>query len=199
MPGMDGVETTLRIRAIGSEYAASVPIIALTANAIVGNEKLFLKSGFQAFLSKPVDLAKLDGVVRQWIMNGEHLPVDSVQFTESKQRSTIAIPGVDTEKALYLFDGDEEMLLDFLRSYVEYIPAELDKLRDVCAGNLPDYAIDVHTVKGASAGIGADGLAESAKQLEKMAKAGDIAGVSAGNEVFIKEVETLIANIRAAI
>jgi CheY-like chemotaxis protein len=49
MPGMDGIEATLRIRDIGTEYAKTVPVIALTANAILGNEDMFLKRGFQAF------------------------------------------------------------------------------------------------------------------------------------------------------
>jgi CheY-like chemotaxis protein len=67
MPGMDGLEATGHIRALGSEYARTVPIIALTANAIAGNERMFLESGFQAFLSKPFDIRKLDSILRQWV------------------------------------------------------------------------------------------------------------------------------------
>jgi CheY-like chemotaxis protein len=68
MPGMDGIEATAKIRAIGTEYAKKVPIIALTANAIAGNEKMFLENGFQAFLPKPVDIINLDSVVKKWIV-----------------------------------------------------------------------------------------------------------------------------------
>jgi signal transduction histidine kinase/DNA-binding response OmpR family regulator len=72
MPGMDGIEATRIIREeIGSDYAKSVPIIALTANAIEGNEELFLGKGFQAFLSKPVDVQRLDQVVRKWVRDRE--------------------------------------------------------------------------------------------------------------------------------
>jgi CheY-like chemotaxis protein len=52
MPGMDGVETTARIRALGTKYAQDLPVIALTANAVAGTEQMFLNSGFNAFLSK---------------------------------------------------------------------------------------------------------------------------------------------------
>ncbi|MCL2889151.1 MAG: ATP-binding protein, partial [Eggerthellaceae bacterium] len=67
MPEMDGIEATRRIRALDSEYARTVPIFSLTANAIIGNEKMFLESGFQEFLSKPIDIMKLDAVLRKWI------------------------------------------------------------------------------------------------------------------------------------
>ena len=53
MPGMDGIEATQRIRDLDSEYAGVIPIISLTANAITGNEQMFLKNGFQAFWPNP--------------------------------------------------------------------------------------------------------------------------------------------------
>jgi len=68
MPGMDGMEATAKIRAIGTEYAKKVPIIAITANAMAGNEQMFLENGFQAFLPKPVNTVDLDAVVKKFIM-----------------------------------------------------------------------------------------------------------------------------------
>jgi signal transduction histidine kinase len=67
MPGMDGLETAGAIRALGTDYARRVPIIALTANAVKGTEELFYEHGFQAFVSKPIDVMSLDAVVRKWI------------------------------------------------------------------------------------------------------------------------------------
>ncbi|MDR0620527.1 MAG: response regulator [Deltaproteobacteria bacterium] len=70
MPGMDGIEATHRIREdIGTEYARNIPVIALTANAIVGNEKMFLDNGFQAFLTKPIEMKRMDLVLRQFVRN----------------------------------------------------------------------------------------------------------------------------------
>ena len=71
MPDMDGIEATRLIRALDSDYAKSVPIIALTANAVVGNEEMFLSSGFQAFVSKPIEISRLDAVIKQWVRNKE--------------------------------------------------------------------------------------------------------------------------------
>ncbi|MDR1132699.1 MAG: response regulator [Synergistaceae bacterium] len=67
MDGMGGIETFRLIRMIRTPYAASVPIIALSANHGPRNAKFFLKKGFQAFLSKPFDLADLNDVVNRWI------------------------------------------------------------------------------------------------------------------------------------
>jgi len=67
MPEMDGVETVRRIRELGSDYAKNIPIIVLTANVVSGNEEMFLKSGFNDFLSKPIDIIKLDAILKKWI------------------------------------------------------------------------------------------------------------------------------------
>jgi len=67
MPGMDGIETTREIRTLQSDYAKNVPIIALTANAVQGTEDLFYSNGFQAFLSKPIDIMRLDSIIRTYI------------------------------------------------------------------------------------------------------------------------------------
>ncbi|MDR2486878.1 MAG: response regulator [Clostridiales Family XIII bacterium] len=69
MPEMDGVEAVRIIREeIGTDYAASVPIIALTANALEGSKEMFLRSGFQHFLAKPIDVLALDAAVRRWVL-----------------------------------------------------------------------------------------------------------------------------------
>jgi CheY-like chemotaxis protein len=67
MPEMDGVEATVKIRTIGTEYAANIPVIALTANAVVGTDQMFLDNGFNAFLPKPFNAALLDPVIQKWV------------------------------------------------------------------------------------------------------------------------------------
>ncbi|MCL2207222.1 MAG: response regulator [Fibromonadales bacterium] len=67
MPEMDGVEATNKIRALDSDYAKNVPIIALTANAMAGSEKIFLDNGFNDVLIKPIDISKLDIILKKWV------------------------------------------------------------------------------------------------------------------------------------
>jgi len=67
MPDMDGVETMRLIREIDSDYARNVPVIAITSNTSASGEEMFLQKGFQDFLPKPIDLSRLDAVIRKWI------------------------------------------------------------------------------------------------------------------------------------
>ena len=91
MPGMDGVEATRRIREeIGTEYAKTVPIIVLTANAIAGNEEMFLSKGFQAFLSKPIDIMRLDNVIRQWVRDKRMEEALALEQNSDSDRSILS-------------------------------------------------------------------------------------------------------------
>jgi CheY-like chemotaxis protein len=69
MPEMDGIETTAKIREMGNEdpHFKNIPIIALTANAVSGTREMFLENGFNDFLSKPIDINKLDFILKTWI------------------------------------------------------------------------------------------------------------------------------------
>jgi CheY-like chemotaxis protein len=68
MPEMDGIETVRIIRnEIDNEYAKTIPVIALTANALKGNDTMFLEHGFQDFLAKPIDVFKLDEILNKWL------------------------------------------------------------------------------------------------------------------------------------
>jgi CheY-like chemotaxis protein len=71
MPEMDGIQAADAIRAISTDYAKNIPLIALTANAISGTEKLFYEHNFQAFLSKPIDIMLLDSILHKWVRNKE--------------------------------------------------------------------------------------------------------------------------------
>ncbi|MDR1649711.1 MAG: response regulator [Synergistaceae bacterium] len=65
MPGMDGIETTIRLR--GMEMCRDVPVVALTANAVSGMREMFLEKGMDDFLSKPIYPAKLEAILQKWI------------------------------------------------------------------------------------------------------------------------------------
>ena len=200
MPGMDGMEATMRIRALDSEYARSVPIISLTANAITGNEKLFLESGFQAFLAKPIDMLKLDAILNQWVRDKSR----ELQATPAPDRSddadeidgTIQIPGIDAAMVAALYRGDLELYASVIESYARNTPAVIDNLREVGEENLAEYAINVHGLKGSSNNIGAAGVARGAAKMEKAAKEGNLDGVLAENAALLVEAEALVDELR---
>ena len=197
MPEMDGIEAARIIRhGIGTDYAKIIPIVAMTANAIVGNEELFLRSGFQAFITKPIDIMLLDSVIRHWVRDksveseyaDRHAEVD-------KPRIDMTVPGLDLEECLERLGGDEEVLRDILDSYVLTTPIMLKKICAVTRENLSGYAVTVHGIKGSSRNICAETVGRLAEALEHAAKADDFAFVEANNSAFIQAVEEQIAQI----
>ena len=206
MPGMDGIEATRQIREIGTDYAKNIPIIALTANAVKGNEEMFLSKGFQAFVSKPIELFRLDGVLRQWVRDKdqEKLLDNSIEEPKTeclcpakKASSGITgdIYGLDVKKGLERFGNDVETYIGVLRSFTANIPSLLKKIEGVTVNDLADYAITVHGIKGSSRGIYAAAVANNAEILEKAAKNGDFLFVSSNNNEFIKSTEKLIIDL----
>jgi CheY-like chemotaxis protein len=216
MPGMDGLEATRIIREeIGTEYARTVPIIALTANAIVGSEDMFLQNGFQAFLSKPIDIMRMDVIINHWVRDKKMEKISAADQNVSDLRSgkerrgnterrsnfdrrwisKLYDSGLDIEQGLKRFGDDEEIFLDVLKSYVLNTPPLLDQLSKRTEENLPDYAIVVHGLKSSSRSIGAEPVGAQAEELEFAAKAGDFASVDEKTDGFIETVQTLLKDL----
>jgi CheY-like chemotaxis protein len=74
MPGMDGIEAVKRIRS-SEKIRKSLPIVALTANAVTGMKEMFLENGFDDYLSKPIEISKLNDVIRKWIPRDKRKPL----------------------------------------------------------------------------------------------------------------------------
>ena len=193
MPGMDGVEAADKIRAFDTDYAKKIPIIALTANAVTGTEELFYAHDFQAFITKPIDIMRLDSVLQEWVKDKSKNQV--VKKRQEDGNAAIEIPGVNADKGLAICGGDSEIYRTVLRSYVADTRAVLEKLHDVTAENLPAYTIAVHGIKGSSANIGAEAIRQTAGKLEVMARNGDLAGILDKNDNFLKETKSLVADI----
>jgi CheY-like chemotaxis protein len=199
MPGMDGIEATSLIRAVGTDYARKMPVIALTANATVGNEEMFLNSGFQAFLSKPINVVKLDEVIKRWIAN---IPVPETPNFAAHMQELLAEKGItdiNVASGLERYDNDEVTYLKVMRSFMVSIPAVLEALENVSSDNLPDYKIKVHGIKGACFDISAGETGNTAFELEKAAGRGDIDFVTKHNQPFLETMRGLISGIEHAL
>jgi PAS domain S-box-containing protein len=200
MPGMDGIEATRIIRnEIGSEYAKTVPVIALTANALAGNEELFLGAGFNAFIAKPIDIMRLDVILNQWVRNKQ----SEETLWKAAGAETGAAGGLPENAELEGMDfaagrkryGTGEIYLRILQSYLIHTPELLKRLRSLTRETLPDYAITVHGLKGASYGVCAGAIGKDAEELEFAAKAGDYETVRSKNAAFITKVETALKHL----
>lgn len=206
MPGIDGNEATRIIREqIGTDYARTVPIVALTANAKEGNEEMLMRKGFQASISKPIDMIKLDSVLRRLVRDkskdagspGQPIPLHPPSAELPECCRTISIPGLKVEKGLALFNDCFETYLAVLRSYAVNTPAVTESMHNVTALNLSDYRIHVHGLKGSSINIGANVTGEMAASMEAKATAGDLQGVLDGNDELLENVQELVTAIQA--
>jgi CheY-like chemotaxis protein len=202
MPGMDGIETTAAIRDLNGEYYQKLPIVALTANAITGMKESFLKQGFDDFLSKPIEIAKLNEIMNTWIP--ESKKKTQQEGLERKKTSilpsSLSVDGIDFDEGRERYG--EEAWLEVLRSYTVHTPALLEKLQGpdeagFTVENLAAYTITVHGLKGSNYGICAGGAGKQAEALEHAARDGDIAFVQANNNRLIETVKTLLENIKA--
>jgi signal transduction histidine kinase/DNA-binding response OmpR family regulator len=206
MPGMDGIEAVRIIREeIGTGYAKTVPIIALTANAITGNEDFFLKNGFQAFLTKPIDIMLMDAVINRWVRDKELEKelAEKDRGAEASERGSrlksiageVGIEGFTIETGLDLVDGDEESWLEVLRSYIQHTRSTLKTIRNPAKETLADYTVTVHGIKGASYSLGANEVGKLAENLEHSGRAGDLKFVHEHTAEFIGAAEKLLAGL----
>jgi HPt (histidine-containing phosphotransfer) domain-containing protein len=108
----------------------------------------------------------------------------------------LGIPGIDEAIFNELMDGDEELYVSVLSSFIEKTPAVVSKLASVTQGTLADYATNVHGFKGACANICAEKARQMAYSLEQKSRAGDWAGVQAENGPFLKYIDELMPKIK---
>jgi CheY-like chemotaxis protein len=198
MPEMDGIEATKAIRNnIDTEYARTVPIVALTANALAGNDAMFLANGFNDYISKPIDTVRLDAVLNRWIKGrrGEtKAPAASAPAAEIKNAAARTVPGLDISGGIQRYRS-EKIYLRILRSYLKNAPDLLDKLGSPSEESLQDYIISVHGLKGSSYGIHAADVGKQAEALELAAKAGDLETVLEHNGALIASAEQLLKDL----
>ena len=214
MPGMDGIEAVRIIREdIGTDYARDVPVIALTANASAGNEKVFLNNDFQAFISKPIDMIWLDNILRKWVRDKEreterdiergYCVIDGhVAFSEDGPLPLdgVTIDGVDVVAGMERFGNCEDAYIKVLRSYSVNTRDLLTSLKELLdAENLVDFTIALHGIKGSSYGVGAVWAGTCAERLERLADEEKTEQVSAEYSVYVKYMEILLDSIDDAL
>jgi CheY-like chemotaxis protein len=218
MPGMDGIEATALIREWekSRNAAREVPIIALTANAISGMKEMFLLKGFNDYLSKPIEITKLDEILALWIP-GDKQQKDNNAFRQrpdaAEAAENLVIAGVDTAKGiamtggtldsyrqvLALFRKDAEERLPLLRNFLAEQSVAAAQSRASETENLAVFVTQVHALKSAAASIGAAEVSAKAAVLEAAGKAGDMAVITEALPAFAVQLAALAEGIGAAI
>ncbi|WP_243310935.1 response regulator [Fundidesulfovibrio agrisoli] len=173
MPEMDGMEATLAIRGHdGSRFDPRIPIVAVTAHAMRGDEERFLEAGMDAYLSKPLDLEHFERVILEVCSVSVACPAEAEKAPAKQAETAAPAPRggepFDTAQQARRFANMGDILPELLALFVKNCGSTLDSLRAAMEGGNHSEAVRAaHTLKGMAAVVCATGVEAAAQALEK--------------------------------
>jgi CheY-like chemotaxis protein len=182
MPKMDGIETAKNLRKLG--YAR--PIIALTANALIGQEEIFLENGFDGFISKPIDIRQLNALMNSLIR--DKYPPETVEAARLQAadmaKKTTDEPRTSDPELKVIFSREAEKTYAKIKKTLSHSFRRSDDFRQ--------FVIDVHSMKSALANIGETGLSAKALELEQAGRDNNLSVIVLKTPDFLKELREVI-------
>lgn len=203
MSGMDGIETLKQMKVMDYNLSKGAPVIALTANAIVGVREMYISEGFDDYLSKPIAGDDLEEMLKRYIpkeklikIEQEAVSVNEIKEKQSAENVVAAQEGAtlqnampDTEINEHLIDrviglrysaDSEEIYREFMLMFCDMMPEKKTTIMQCFTEeDWANYTVAVHALKSTALNVGAKVLSEKALALEKAGKAQQIS--------FIKE------------
>ena len=169
MPVMDGLTATQGIRAFEAEHAlARTPIVAVTAHTLDDDREAAREAGMDAFVSKPIQADELVRTIRACV--GEGASEASADASPPQLGEVL-----DWDEALERMDGDEMILNELLRLFLQDSDHMMQRLEEARAsGEAKRIERAAHGLKGASATISARVVAPLAREIEGLAREGKL-------------------------
>jgi CheY-like chemotaxis protein len=184
MPGLDGMETTKRIRAL-EPPASSVPIIAVSANAMRGAREKYLAAGMNDYISKPFEPTALRAKIDQLAAGATGSGI-----VDSAASSRLAVAAIfDPARLDELKEmTDEGAFADMVGEFVQSLEARIARLTDlVQQASWPQAAREAHDVGGVAGNVCAARLSSLARELEAICKAAKPAECRSAFPTFVSE------------
>ncbi|MGE5436941.1 MAG: response regulator, partial [Syntrophothermus sp.] len=181
MPKKDGYSASSEIRAMENEIS-KIPIIAITANALMGDKEKCLEAGMNDYIAKPVDPDELISKIDKW------LQIKAIDVEENQEEiKKISSDYFDFEHFDKMSSGNTEFQKEILKTFFEDINKRCTKLqRLVLDGQIDKITLEAHSIKGASSSIGAKMVSAEAYAIELSAKHNDIESVRTRTTELIK-------------
>jgi len=195
MPKMDGLETTRHIRKNPS--LADLPIIAMTANAMMGDRETCLAAGMNDYIAKPLHYQAMYATLARWT----HRNVPGTAFI-GPAATAAPQPGeapsvLDADRAMARMGG-KKLYLSMLAKFAPSQGQAVQSVQDALAVNDRATAERLaHTLKGVAASVGATALAESADQLEQAIRSEDAGGYAQLTEATAGRLSQAVAAIES--
>jgi len=178
MPGMDGVETTARIREMDSA-SHRTPVIALTAHALLDEQDKLGEQGFDGYLPKPISSSQLGELVREY--TGYHCRAGLSHYDISEVRDTRRPPRpssrriqqdcVSIDESVRLAAGKADLAEELFSMLLEQLATDLPRINELWAeGNMSSLLECVHKLHGATRYCGVPALRTAANRFETALK-----------------------------
>ena len=185
MPEMDGIETLRALKNRYNHLCHDTPVIALTANAIVGVREMYMQEGFNDYLSKPVESSALEAMLKKYIPAGKiHIVEEAIkenraQMIPGAESASQGIPDdsmkphkkykwLDVDMGIRYCGESEEVYREVLQEFCDVCNEEQDAIEETYRNeDWKDYTIRIHGLKSSALSVGAKKLSEEAASLEK--------------------------------
>ena len=217
MPVMSGIETLKKMRRENVLDEKTV-VVMLTASAIAGMREIYLREGFDDYLSKPINVSELESILEK------HLPPEIVKFEVEGQEKTVqtqeieeeepeekvgedefskkerkkfaeTCPDINLEVGLQYCMNSKSFLKQMFTTYTD--DKRADKIQAAFeASDIKNYQILVHALKSTSLSIGAETLSEQAKSLELAAKENKIEEIKANHGDLMENYQKVREEIK---
>jgi CheY-like chemotaxis protein len=189
---MDGIEAANIIRSLG--YTNS--IVALTANALVGQTEIFFQNGFDGYISKPIDSRELNHVLNDLIRNKK--PQEVVDAAREEQnRIKLMNMGISPQDITKASEIERFFVLD-AENAVKILRNITTKIYNLDEDGINTYVITTHGIKSALSNIGETELSSVANKLEKAGRDRNLAVMSDETPALIDALEYLIEKYKPA-
>jgi PAS domain S-box-containing protein len=198
MPELDGFEATREIRDPETQVRDhGVPIIAMTAHVMKGDREKCLAAGMDDYLGKPVRPEELAVTLERWLgaRDGSAGADADRAAPAGPDSSQTAVAVFDRAAFLERLMGDEELLREVTEMFLADLPMQLEGLAAaVGSGDCQLAGQQAHAIKGASANVGGEALRETAFELEKAGKTGDLIAL----KILLPEVQERFFRLKEA-